>query len=110
MKILLNVNATTGVQTWLHPDPDRPGTSHVRTVYDRLPALKEAARLRSERQTGDVRKIGEIPTPLFFQLIREGKIGEYDPIRGGFHVDIRKLRATLNSPEYAGLKCIDGRA
>ena len=107
---LLHKNPVTGVEHWVHDDEGQ--NKVVQTTYDRQPFLEHAAQMRNEvkQSTKGMVKIGTIPATLYFQWMREGKLGEIDKNGVAYEVNPEKIRALLNSPEYKLLKTVDGQA
>lgn len=79
MPILLNANATTGVSTYYHDDPDNPGGFVIEKRLDVAPIKDFAAEMRAQtsgQQFGSMRKVGVIPAHMLGELLRDGRIND----------------------------------
>lgn len=94
-----------GVDTYYHENPDSPGFV-LEKVFDREPVIEHCARMRNEvAQRGELRKVMSIPVPLFYQLMREGKLGEAAFVDGSCVVEPKALPRLMR--ELPKLTCVD---
>lgn len=96
-------NQSPGVTTHFIAEDDRVV---IQKTFDRDIAKDHAQQMRNEVvQRGELRKAMTVPTPLIFQWIREGKLGEESFVNGKLIVDMPTLRKLW--AEYDGLRCMD---
>jgi hypothetical protein len=104
VKALFNLSPD-GTKTIYHENPDSPGFV-LEKIFDREPVLEHCAFMRNEVvQTGPIRKAMSIPTSMFFQLMREGKLGEHAYVDGNCVVEPRALKRLMS--EFSRLNCVD---
>lgn len=96
-------NRAPGVDTFFH---ETDNGCVIEKVFDREPVLDHCQYMRNEvPQTGALRKVMSVPTPLIFQWLREGKLGEEAFVDGKLVVDEKTLAKLFN--EYDALRCVD---
>lgn len=94
-----------GVTTYYHENPDEEGFV-LEKVFDREPVLDHCQYMRNEvKQTGELRKVMSVPTPLIFQWMREGKLGEQAFVDGKLVIDKQTMTKLMR--EYSALACVD---
>lgn len=98
-----------GTRTF-HENPDKPGEYVVQKTFDREPIIESCTQIRNEvdQRSRPLRLAMRIPTPMFFEWIRNGTLGpdDYKTLEGGgIAVDERKLASCMR--EYSALACMD---
>lgn len=80
-RILLNENATTGVQTWYETEDDQQRASVSQNVDDLLAYAAESRALTQGESYGDLRKMAVMPMAVVGQAMREGWLFDKERVR-----------------------------
>lgn len=80
-KILLNSNASTGVDTYYESNGEQDRASITQNVDDILEHAHEMRRETAGEKYGEMRKIGVIPMSVIGQAMREGWLTDEKRIR-----------------------------